>query len=60
MRRRHLLALSAVSLLALLPWGRRGVAETFEISKTDAEWKAALTLEQYAVMREELRPPSVD
>jgi SelR domain len=53
MHRRHLLALSAVSLLALLPRGRRGVAETFEISKTEAEWKAALTPEQYAVMREE-------
>ncbi len=36
-----------------LPRVRRGVAETFEISKTEAEWKAALTPEQYAVMREE-------
>src|SRR5687768_2703477 len=53
MRRRHLLALSALSLLAVLPWSRRGAAETFEISRTEAQWKAALTPEQYAVMREE-------
>jgi peptide-methionine (R)-S-oxide reductase len=53
MHRRHLLVLSAVSLLALLPRVRRGVAKIFEISKTEAEWKAALTPEQYAVMREE-------
>ena len=58
MRRRHLLTLFAVSLLwRLLPRGRRSAAETFEISKTDAEWKAALTLR--AVCRDARgRPPS--
>jgi len=42
---------------ALLRFGRPrsayAAAETFEITKTDAEWKALLTPEQYAVLRHE-------
>jgi peptide-methionine (R)-S-oxide reductase len=55
MNRRNLLKYSALSGLALsLGLGlRRSQAETFEITRTEAEWKAILPPETYAVMREE-------
>jgi peptide-methionine (R)-S-oxide reductase len=40
-------------LRALLPGPARAEAETFEITRTDAEWKAFLTPEQYRVLRQE-------
>ena len=57
MTRRHLLAGSALALsgFAAIFSGRRmeAHAETFEVVKTDEEWKALLTQEQYAVLRHE-------
>jgi peptide-methionine (R)-S-oxide reductase len=48
MRRRHFL-----TSLALLPFASKLQAETFEVTLSDAEWKARLTKQQYAVLREE-------
>ncbi len=55
MNRRNLLKTAAVSSLLAglglsLPKSR---AETFEISKTEEEWKAILTPAQFAVLRQE-------
>ena len=51
MHRRAVLAgLAATTLLPLLP--RTGMA-AFEVTRTDAEWKAMLTPLQYRVMRKE-------
>jgi peptide-methionine (R)-S-oxide reductase len=47
MQRRHFLALLPAVLLA-----RPGQAETFEVSLSEAEWRARLTGPQYAVLRE--------
>ena len=53
MNRRHVLKTTALSAL-LLGFGLRGLrAETFEITKSEEEWKALLTPEQFAVLREE-------
>ena len=57
MLRRHVLMGSVASLLATL-FGRRGTAFAsadagqFEVSKSEAEWKALLTKEQFAILRE--------
>ena len=59
MTRRKLLTLSgaAAALFAGSSFFRRtatpAVAESFEVTKTEAEWRAVLTPEQYAVLRDE-------
>lgn len=51
MTRRHALLTSAA--MALMPWlGRKAEAESFEVSHTDAEWRALLTPGRYAVLRQ--------
>jgi peptide-methionine (R)-S-oxide reductase len=43
------------ALVRYIPWKRDAIAaplETFEITKTAAEWKAALTPEQFRVLRQ--------
>ncbi len=51
MLHRRAFLLTSASVLVL---GRTAqAAETFEVTKTDAEWKALLTPAQYAVLREE-------
>jgi peptide-methionine (R)-S-oxide reductase len=56
--RRHILFGGASALAfvgASRMWGRRSAAktrETFEITRSDAEWREMLTREQYAVLRQ--------
>jgi peptide-methionine (R)-S-oxide reductase len=56
MDRRTLLLGGAAALGGALIWRETtsipARAQTFEIAKTDAEWKALLTPEQYAVLRQ--------
>ncbi len=58
MNRRNLLVGLAAALaaggaaLTLRPHRPAGATETFEIEKTDAEWRRLLTPEQYAVLRQ--------
>jgi peptide-methionine (R)-S-oxide reductase len=43
------------ALVRYLPWKREAIAaplETFEVTKTEAEWQAALTPEQFHVLRQ--------
>ncbi|MEZ5924360.1 MAG: peptide-methionine (R)-S-oxide reductase MsrB [Hyphomicrobiaceae bacterium] len=53
MLHRRTFLLSTASLVALTPFVRLSAAETFEITRTEAEWRALLTPAQYAVLREE-------
>ena len=50
-------AAAAAGYLAFAACGRRGAsaasAESFEITKTQAQWRAILTPEEFAVLREE-------
>jgi peptide-methionine (R)-S-oxide reductase len=52
MRRRHFLT-STAAALGLLPFVRPAHAETFEVTLTDAEWRAKLSDLQYDVLRQE-------
>lgn len=53
MNRRYALKFSGLSLLALAAGGRFADAETFEVTKSDDEWRKILTPEQFATLREE-------
>ena len=53
MDRRSILKYAGFTAVGLAAGSRAGFAETYEISKTEAEWKAMLSPEQYAVLREE-------
>lgn len=53
MDRRNVLKYSGFSVIGWVAGSRMGFAEDFEINKTEAEWKALLAPEQYAVLREE-------
>jgi peptide-methionine (R)-S-oxide reductase len=56
-RRRFLFrATGGVAILGLRP-GLGFAAEQFEVTKPDAEWRKALTREQYAVLRHEATEP---
>lgn len=51
--RRAMLALSFGALAVMAGAKRMTAAESFEVSKTDAEWRKILTKAQYWVLREE-------
>jgi peptide-methionine (R)-S-oxide reductase len=53
MDRRRILKYAGFTAVGLVAGSRAGFAETYEISKTEADWKAMLSPEQYAVLREE-------
>lgn len=53
MVRRTILMYAGFSAIGLFTGSSLGFAEDFEITKTEAEWKALLAPEQYAVLREE-------
>ena len=53
MDRRSILKYAGFTALGLVAGSRAGFAETYEINKTEAEWKAVLSPEQYAVLRAE-------
>lgn len=53
MDRRSILKYAGFTAVGLVAGSRAGFAEEFEISKTEAEWKAVLSPEQYAVLRAE-------
>lgn len=57
MDRRSILKYAGFSVIGLVTGSSLGVAEDFQVSKTEAEWKALLTPEQYAVLREENTEP---
>lgn len=52
MSRRSLMKLTG-GLAALIAAGRAPAEEVFEVTRTEAEWRALLTPAQYAVLREE-------
>ncbi len=51
--RRAMLALSFGALAVMVGAKRMTAAESFEVTKTDAEWRKILTKAQYWVLREE-------
>ena len=53
MDRRSVVKYAGFLVIGLVTGSRVGFAEDFEITKTEAEWKALLAPEQYAVLREE-------
>lgn len=53
MNRRTAMELSGLSIFGLSFGLRQALANTFEITKTDAEWKKLLTPAQYATLRKE-------
>lgn len=61
MNRRNVLKAGTVGILAYLldlwPAGAEDPERLFEITKTDAEWRAILTAEQYGVLRKEKTEP---
>ena len=57
MDRRSILKYAGFTAVGLVTGSRASFAEDFEISKTDAAWKALLAPAQYAVLREEDTEP---
>ena len=57
MDRRNILKYAGFTAVGLVTGSRASFAEDFEISKTDAAWKALLAPAQYAVLREEDTEP---
>jgi peptide-methionine (R)-S-oxide reductase len=53
MDRRSILKYAGFTAVGLVAGARAGFAEAFEITKTETAWKAMLSPEQYAVLREE-------
>jgi len=60
MDRRNVLKYAGFSIVGLMAESHVGFAGDFDISNTEAEWKALLSPEQYAVLREEnTEPPNI-
>jgi peptide-methionine (R)-S-oxide reductase len=57
MERRSVLKYAGLSVVGLAAGSRLGLANDFEISKTEAEWRALLEREQFMVLREENTEP---
>ncbi|MGB8314282.1 MAG: peptide-methionine (R)-S-oxide reductase MsrB [Aestuariivirga sp.] len=57
MNRRNALRYAGFLSFGLIAASRMGIAQSFEITKTEAAWKELLTPEQYAVLREENTEP---
>jgi peptide-methionine (R)-S-oxide reductase len=59
-KRQFLLSSASLAVLGIIGsrfgigvGGSEAAAETFEVTKTEAEWRAILTPEQYSILREE-------
>ena len=57
MNRRNVLEYAGFSALGLSIASRLSFAESFEVTKTEVEWKELLTREQFMVLREENTEP---
>ena len=57
MNRRNALRYTGFLSFGLIAASRTGIAQSFEITKAEAEWKELITPEQYAVLREEHTEP---
>lgn len=53
MNRRNIMKYAGLTAVGLGIYSRQVFAAAFEVTKTEAEWKAMLTPEQFAVLREE-------